>query len=43
MIKLALIIRLHIVLIILFIHSVAMAYEEPPFNIVFQNDVYEMS
>ena len=42
MIKLALIIRLHIVLIILFIHSVAMAYEEPSFNIVFQNDVYEI-
>tara|TARA_Y100000741_G_scaffold354318_1_gene328516 strand:+ start:526 stop:1107 length:582 start_codon:yes stop_codon:yes gene_type:complete len=34
--------RLHIVLIILFTHSLAMAYEEPPFKIVYQTDVYEI-
>jgi len=41
-IKLFLFFRLHIVLIILFTHSLAMAYEEPPFNIVHQTDVYEI-
>ena len=40
--KLFLFFRLHIVLIILFMHSLAMAYEEPPFNIVHQTDVYEI-
>ena len=34
--------RLNILLIILFIHSKAMAYEEPSFNIVHQTDVYEI-
>ena len=41
-IKLVLFFRLHIVLIILFTHSQAMAYDEPPFNIVHQTDVYEI-
>ena len=34
--------KLNFFLLILFIHSFAMAYEEPPFNIVYQNDVYEI-
>ena len=34
--------RLNILLIILFIHSKAMAYEEPSFNIVHKTDVYEI-
>ena len=42
MIKLAIFFRLHIFLITLFINSQAMAYEEPPFNIVHQTDVYEI-
>ena len=42
MIKLILLFRLNIFLIILFIHSQAMAYEESPFNIVHQTDVYEI-
>tara|TARA_B100000427_G_scaffold232045_1_gene195196 strand:+ start:46 stop:618 length:573 start_codon:yes stop_codon:yes gene_type:complete len=34
--------KLNFFLIILFIHSQAMAYEEPPFNIVHQTDAYEI-
>ena len=34
--------RLNFFLIILFTYSQAMAYEEPSFNIVYQNDVYEI-
>ena len=40
--KLFLFYRLNILLITLLIHSYAMAYEEPPFNIVHQTDVYEI-
>jgi len=42
MIKLVLFLRLNIFLIILFTYSHAMAYEESPFNIVHQTDVYEI-
>ena len=42
MTKLIIFSRLNIFLIILFIHSQAMAYEELPFNIVHQTDVYEI-
>ena len=42
MTKLIIFSRLNIFLIILFIHSQAMAYEESPFNIVYQTDVYEI-
>ena len=42
MIKLVLLFRLNIFLIILFTHSHAMAYEESPFNIIHQTDVYEI-
>ena len=42
MIKLVLLFRLNIFLIILFTYSHAMAYEESPFNIVHQTDVYEI-
>ena len=42
MIKLVLLFRLNILLIILFIYSHAMAYEESPFNIVHHTDVYEI-
>ena len=42
MTKLIIFSRLNIFLIILFIHSQAMAYEESPFNIVHQTDVYEI-
>ena len=42
MIKLVLLFRLNILLILLFIYSHAMAYEESPFNIVHQTDVYEI-
>ena len=42
MIKLILFFRLNIFLTLLFIYSHAMAYEESPFNIVHQTDVYEI-
>ena len=42
MIKLVLFFRLSIFLIPLFTYSHAMAYEESPFNIVHQTDVYEI-
>ena len=42
MIKLILFFRLNIFLIFLFTYSHAMAYEESPFNIVHQTDVYEI-
>ena len=42
MIKLILLFRLNIFLILLFTNSHAMAYEESPFNIVHQTDVYEI-
>jgi len=42
MIKLFLFFRLNIFLIFLFTYSHAMAYEESPFNIVHQTDVYEI-
>ena len=42
MIKLVLFLRLNIFLILLFTYSHAMAYEESPFNIVHQTDVYEI-
>ena len=42
MIKLVLLFRLNILLILLFTYSHAMAYEESPFNIVHQTDVYEI-
>ena len=42
MIKLVIFFRLHIFIIILFTYSHAMAYEESPFNIVHQTDVYEI-
>ena len=42
MIKLVLLFRLNILLILLFIYSHAMAYEESPFNIVHHTDVYEI-
>jgi len=42
MIKLVLLLRLNIFLTLLFIYSHAMAYEESPFNIVHQTDVYEI-
>ena len=42
MIKLVLFLRMNIFLIILFTYSHAMAYEESPFNIVHQTDVYEI-
>ena len=42
MIKLVLLFRLNIFLTLLFIYSHAMAYEESPFNIVHQTDVYEI-
>ena len=42
MIKLVLFFRLNIFLILLFTYSHAMAYEESPFNIVHQTDVYEI-
>ena len=42
MIKLVLFFRLNIFLTLLFIYSHAMAYEESPFNIVHQTDVYEI-
>ena len=42
MIKLVLLFRLNIFLTFLFIYSHAMAYEESPFNIVHQTDVYEI-
>ena len=42
MIKLVLFFRLKIFLTLLFIYSHAMAYEESPFNIVHQTDVYEI-
>ncbi len=42
MIKLIALFKLNFFLIILFIHSYAMAYEEPPFNIVHQTEVYEI-
>ena len=40
--KLVLIFRLNIFLIILFMYSNAMSYEEPPFNIVYKTEVYEI-
>ena len=43
MIKLVLFFRLNIFLTLLFIYSYAMAYEESPYNIVHQTDVYEIS
>ena len=42
MIKLVLFFRLSIFLTLLFIYSHAMAYEESPFNIVHQTDIYEI-
>ena len=42
MIKLVFFFRFDIFLIILFTHSHAMAYEELPFNIVYQTEVYEI-
>ena len=42
MANIVLFLRLHIVLIILFSHSQVMAYEEPPFKIIHQTDVYEI-
>ncbi len=42
MIKLVLFFRLNILLLLLFTYSHAMAYEESPFNIVHQTDVYEI-
>ena len=42
MIKLVLFFRLKIFLTLLFIYSHAMAYEESPFNIVHQTDIYEI-
>tara|TARA_Y100000588_G_C14100072_1_gene858406 strand:+ start:467 stop:1039 length:573 start_codon:yes stop_codon:yes gene_type:complete len=42
MVNIILFLRLHIVLIILFLYSQAMAYEEPPFKIIHQTDVYEI-
>ena len=42
MIKLVLFFRLNIFLTPLFIYSHAMAYEESPFNIVHQTDIYEI-
>ena len=42
MIKLVLFFMLNIFLTLLFIYSPAMAYEESPFNIVYQTDVYEI-
>ena len=42
MIKLVLFLRLNTFLIILFTYSHAMAYEESPFNIVYQTDIYEI-
>jgi len=42
MIKLVLLFRLNIFLTLLFIYSHAMAYEESPFNIVHQTDIYEI-
>ena len=42
MIKLVLFFRLNIFLILIFTYSRAMAYEESPFNIVHQTDVYEI-
>ena len=42
MIKLVLFFRLNIFLTLLFIYSHAMAYEESPFNIVHQTDIYEI-
>ena len=42
MIKLVLLFRLNIFLTLLFTYSHAMAYEESPFNIVHQTDVYEI-
>ena len=42
MIKLVLLLRLIIFLIPLFLYSHAMAYEEAPFNIVHQTDVYKI-
>ena len=42
MIKLVLNFRLNIFLTLLFIYSHAMAYEESPFNIVHQTDIYEI-
>ena len=42
MIKLVLLFRLNILLLLLFTYSHAMAYEESPFNIVHQTDVYEI-
>ena len=42
MIKLTTFFRLYFFLIILFIHSQVMAYEEPSFNVVHQTDVYEV-
>ena len=42
MTKPALLFKLNIFLIVLFSYSHAMAYEEPPFNIVYQTDVYEI-
>ena len=42
MIKLIFFFRLNIFLTLLFIYSHAMAYEESPFNIVHQTDVYEI-
>ena len=42
MIKLVLLFRLNIFLILLSLYSHAMAYEESPFNIVHQTDVYEI-
>ena len=42
MIKLVSFFRLNIFLTLLFIYSHAMAYEESPFNIVHQTDVYEI-
>ena len=42
MIKLITFFRLYFFLIILFIHSQVMAYEEPSFNVVHQTDVYEV-
>ena len=40
--KLVLYFKLNILIIIILTHKNAMAYEEPPFNIVHQNDVYEI-
>ena len=42
MIKLVLFFRLNIFLILLFTYSHAMAYEESPFNIVHQTNIYEI-